>query len=151
MLIIRLTRLTNAQHRFEYIRDDGSGESAELDTRSFLLHDLIHFAVESEARLEESFYGLLAKGLSFADLREASSFSTREELATTERVVGMMTGIAKGKAEVSELLRRSDAQIPSWFDEAFVVRAAERLRRLRGEWNALPFGKTMTLRFPFGA
>ena len=30
-----------------------------METASFLVHDLLHFAVESEARLRGLFYGLL--------------------------------------------------------------------------------------------
>lgn len=53
MLTVRLTRISNTQHRFEYLRAGGGGKSALLETPSLLLHELIHLAVESEAGLSD--------------------------------------------------------------------------------------------------
>ena len=54
-MLIRLTRLTNERHRLEVVRDDGTREARELETRSALPHDLVHYAVETEAGLGASF------------------------------------------------------------------------------------------------
>jgi hypothetical protein len=61
-LRIRLTRLNPTHHRFEAIRATGSVETRVLETRSFLIHDLGYFALESEAALSPSFYGQHAAG-----------------------------------------------------------------------------------------
>jgi len=50
-LVVRLTRVSPTHHRFAFGRADGSGESLELETKSCLFHDLLHFAVETEAQL----------------------------------------------------------------------------------------------------
>ncbi len=60
-LALRFTRVSPTHHRFEYRRPDGSGEAVEMETRSFLFHNLLHYAVESEAGLRGSFYGILGK------------------------------------------------------------------------------------------
>ena len=60
-LIIKFTNVSPTRHRFEMIREDGSREQADLETKTFLFHDLLHFAVESEAFLADSFYGKLLK------------------------------------------------------------------------------------------
>ena len=65
---IRLTRLTNDRHRFEVVRDDGTRDARELETRSALLHDLVHYAVETEDGLKASFYGLLGSGKTYEAL-----------------------------------------------------------------------------------
>ena len=65
-LLVRLTRLSDARHQFEYRRTDGSGEVLEMETRSLLTHDLAHFAVETEAGLGDGFYGRLARAGSYA-------------------------------------------------------------------------------------
>ena len=31
-------------------------------------------------------------------------------------------------------------RLPNWFTESFVDRVRERMRRLMGEWKAVPFG-----------
>ncbi|HEX5051990.1 MAG TPA: hypothetical protein VFZ65_09475, partial [Planctomycetota bacterium] len=67
-LLVRLTRTSPTHHRMEIVRDDGTREQHELETRSCLLHDLVHFAVETEAALGNSFYGRLAHGVAYAAL-----------------------------------------------------------------------------------
>jgi len=67
-MLIRFTRLTNERHRLEFVRDDGTSEARELETRSALLHDLVHYAVETEAGLMASFYGQLAGGKTYESL-----------------------------------------------------------------------------------
>ena len=67
-MLIRLTRLTNDRHRLEFVRDDGTREARELQTRSALLHVLVHYAVETEAGLEASFYGQIAAGKTYESL-----------------------------------------------------------------------------------
>jgi hypothetical protein len=153
-LVVRLTKVSGDQHRFDYVRPDGTGEGLTLATRSFLLHDLLHFAVETEAGLRQSFYGLLAGAGSYAGLAEATAESSGE-VGVTEMVVGAFTGLAKGEvaAEAAvagaigwmEALGRAP---PPWLTTAFACGVAERFRRLMGEWRATPFGGTMTLRFP---
>ena len=61
LLTLRFTRVSPTRHRFEYRRADGTGEAIEMETRSLLTHDLLHYAVESEAHLKGSFYGILGK------------------------------------------------------------------------------------------
>jgi hypothetical protein len=153
MLTISLTRVSNTHHRFAYTRSDATSEVAELDTRSFLFHDLLHFAVETEAFLQDSFYGRLDRGATFADLR-AEPFDTSGELAQTERIVGMLTGFLKDSPEPADFLERAvtmlrdtGADVPPWLTLELLMRVKERLRRLLGEWNALPFHQTMELRF----
>ena len=55
-------------HRLEVFRDDGSCECVELETRSLLLHDLVHYAIEAQAEIRTGFYGLLASGTTLAAL-----------------------------------------------------------------------------------
>jgi hypothetical protein len=150
-LTIRLRRLSPTHHEFAYVREDGSGEAVKLETKSLLLHDLIHFAVETEAGLRQSFYGKLAAGRSLA---EVAGETLAGEAAVTERAVGAMTGALKtgapGERIVAGFLSLGEAlgeAAPDWFTADFVGRVRERMRRLEGEWRATPFGGTMSLTF----
>ena len=67
-LTLRFTRLSDAMHRFEYRRTDGSGETLDLESAGVLFQDLLHFAVETEAGLNGSFYGLVARVGGYAEL-----------------------------------------------------------------------------------
>jgi len=158
MLTVRLTKLSNTLHRFAYVRSDGSGQSLELATRNFLLHDLIHFAVESEGRFNRSFYGLLESGETYESLGDADITDDRHpgapEILMTERIVGAFTSLAKGEATaeqvldgIKNLLDAYEEPMPSWLTIEFADRVAARLRRLQGEWKATPFGADMQLKF----
>jgi hypothetical protein len=52
-LKLRFTRVSPTRHRLEYRREDGTGEAIAMETKSLLVHDLVHFAVESEAGLKD--------------------------------------------------------------------------------------------------
>jgi hypothetical protein len=155
-MLIRLTRLTNDRHRFEIVRDDGTRESHDLETRSALLHDLAHYAVETEAGLENSFYGRLAQGLTYQALTEVPA---APEAMQTEAVVALLQGTFKdGGApktdaaqcarEIAAGFRSLGGQPPVWLTPDFVARARERLRRVQGQWRATPFHHTLELDFP---
>ena len=91
MLTIRLTKLTSERHRIEFVRRDGSRDATELHTRSFLRHDLAHYAIESEAKLRHSFLGLIAAGKAYAEILDEQN----PEAAATERIVLMLTKCVK--------------------------------------------------------
>lgn len=160
---IRLTKLSDLQHRLTVVRGDGTSESADLVSRSFLLHDLIHYAVESTAGLRRSFWGLLASGKTLPELGAAMERPVEgyppelmlSEPATTEAIVGCFTGLAHDRAtpaEAIDIVRRlfaaQERPLPAWLTEIFATTVKEKLRRLKGEWKAVPYGGTMELVFP---
>jgi hypothetical protein len=156
MLSIGFTRISPTQHRFDYTRPDGSGESRIFETRSTLRHDLVHFAYETEAGLTDSFYGLLAKGATFDDLagKGADAFEPGVEIGLTERIVGPLSGVAYGDTEpqaflvgFARYLSSQGEAMPAGLTLDLVRRVTERYRRLHGQWKSTPFGETMTLNF----
>jgi hypothetical protein len=155
LLTLRFTKLSPDRHRFEYRRADGTGEAIEMETRSFLTHDLVHYAVESEAGLRGSFYGILARIGGYEELSVAGGAALGGEIAITERIVGMLQG-ALGEADfdeaafqtqAAEYLALFDGRAPRWFTVGFVAAVRERMRQLLGRWNATAFGETMELEF----
>ena len=154
-ITIQLTQIGPTHHQFLYRRADGTGESLELETKTFLFHDFLHFAVESEAGLSNSFYGLLAQSESYAALSaEGAQSDMRKEIGMTERIVGALTGAIKGDIAPKEVIvglkNMSDAYgdtLPEWITPEFVVKVKERMKKLLGEWNSTPFGQTMELYF----
>jgi hypothetical protein len=154
-LTLRFTRISPTHHSFEYVRPDGTGEAIEMETRSFLFHDLLHYAVEMEAGLRGSFYGILAKVGGYEELSVSGGAALGGEVAITERVVGVLTGTLKGEAldpraflaAYAELSEAYGERPPRWLTADFVVRVAERMRQLQGRWKATPFGQVMELRF----
>jgi hypothetical protein len=154
---ILLSKLTDDRHRLEIVRDDGSRDSASLETRSLLLHDLLHLAVESEAGFANGFWGSLARGKTLADMNDRSGRAMADvaaEMAVIEHVVGGLTQAAKGAAAavvLAGLRRWLDAEgraAPPWLDGPFIERMQERMRMLLGHWRATTHGQTMALRWP---
>jgi hypothetical protein len=159
-MLVRLTRLTNERHRLELVRDDGTREAHELETRSTLLHDLVHYAVETEAGLNASFYGRLASGTAYAAL--VTEPSPDAEALQTELVVVRVQGIAKSDswtdvdpASLAESINAGFRSLgnrpPAWLTGDLIVRVRERLRRVQGQWRATPFHQTLVLEFPLRA
>jgi hypothetical protein len=154
-LVIRLARVSPTHHRLTLGREDGSSESRELETRSCLYHDLLHFALETEAGLRQSFYGLLAAGARYEQLTMAGTVSP--EIVATERIVGGLTGALRHRAPAEDFVAAMQSAfeahgelLPGWCTSELVARVGERMRRLEGEWRALPFGQPMELRFESG-
>ena len=147
-LLVRFTRLNPTHHRFVAIRADGTREVREFETKSLLLHDLVHFAVESEAKLRGGFYGTLAEGADYSTPRAGS------EAMAIESVVGPLQGALKGDVNPETFVTRHremqanmGSQSPDWLTTELTTRVLESLRQLQGQWRATPFGQTMEVRF----
>lgn len=147
-LRIRFTRLSNDRHRFEAVGDDGRVETRDLETRSFLLHDLVHFALETAARRAGGFYGQLSRGAGYDDPAMGG------EGSEIELVVGALQGASKGEVDAAlfvgrmmDHFRAIDRAPPAWLDVRVIDEAMATLRALQGRWRATPFGATMELRF----
>ena len=148
---MRFTRLTPTHHRFEAVSSDGASQRHDMETRSLLTHDFVHFALESEAGLKQSFFGLLAEGRSYDELAMPAS----GEAAQTEGVVGALQSALKGEIDAASFVsgyRTYCAAIgstpPAWLTADVIDRAVARFRALEGLWRATPFGEAMELSFP---
>jgi hypothetical protein len=152
-------KLTDQRHALEIVRDDGQHDRVELETRSCLVHDFLHYAVESRAGLRGGFWGRLAAGRSLAEMNDRTAYAGAPggmdpEMAVIERVVGAMSGIAKGRtaADLIAGFRQSAASAgtpaPPWLTGPVIEDAAERLRRLTGQWRATPHGQAMAIDWP---
>src|SRR5262245_22404560 len=145
-----LTKLSNTRHRFELVRDAGAREAAELETRSLLLHDFIHYAVEASAGVSYGFYGRLAAGASLASLSHPAADSggapapPDAELLQIEGVVGALTRFGKGQLDIEQMLDAYQVieqsglrEKPPWLDAECLARVREQLRQLTGHWKSL--------------
>ena len=134
---IELTRLTPTHHRFTYARPDGTGESIELETRSFLAHDLTHFVVERTLGIELGFFGLLARGHGFAELNDRTQpfGALSPDLARAESLVGPLQSHLTGKQVV----------LPEW---DFVPAVERAWRDVWGRWKATRFHEPLVLPWP---
>ena len=110
---IAFRKLTDERHVLTIVRDDGAREAVECETRSYLTHDLLHYAVESEVGLAGGFWGTLAAGATLArvnDRTQPPPTAAPEELAVIEQIVGALSGTLKGRRAASSRLDRSGGQ-----------------------------------------
>ena len=93
-------KISDERHTLEIVRADGRREEVDCETRSLLVHDLLHLAVESEAKVTVGFWGNLAKGRTLADMNDRTGkamAAEAPEMAVIERLVGSLSGAVKGR------------------------------------------------------
>jgi hypothetical protein len=150
-------KVSDERHVLEIDREDGRREQVECETRSYLTHDLLHYAVETEAALAGGFWGNLAAGRTLREMndRTAGAMSAgAEEMAVIERLVGALSMAVKGRSAtemVAALGMHAEAlgtTNPAWLTEAFVGSVQERMKKLLGHWKATLRGGEMELAWP---
>jgi hypothetical protein len=156
---ILFRKIPGERHELAIARADGRRESTLCETRSTLMHDFIHYAVEGAARIETGFWGRLAAGRSLAEMNERAGLPSpgeAAEMAIVERFVGALSGAAKGvpaaalAAGIARYAAAADDRVPPWLTEAVIVEAQERLRRIVGAWRAAAPGSAIELDWPPG-
>jgi hypothetical protein len=160
---ILLRKISDQQHELTIARDGVHGaqrESVTCETRSMLLHDLVHYAVEAAAGIEGGFWGTLARGRTLAEMNDrtgaALDAAEAAEMAAVEQLAGALHGAAKGMpaadvvAGIHRYAAATDEAVPAWLTESFVAAVQERLRALTGAWRATPHGGTLELTWPPG-
>ena len=156
---ILFRKLSDERHELAISRsasastNTGSWETVECETRSYLTHDLLHYAAEAEAGVQSGFWGRLAAGATLAEMNDRAR-PMDDEMAAIEQIVGALSASVKGRsaAEVVAGMRRFASSLgstmPPWLTEAFVLAVQERMRQLVGRWKATPRGSALDLRWP---
>lgn len=139
------------------VRDDGTETYAPLlESKSYLRHDLMHYCVEKHAGLKHSFYGMVAAGTDFAQLREMEEGQGEGEALMTERIVAMLQSSHHEEAfhsdqtyaRIVDSFMLQDSVPPAYFTESFVSSAVSEFRFLLKRWDALKTGESLRLEFP---
>jgi len=142
-------------------RDDGSTTWQNHPGQRgffFALHDLTHYVVETTLGLDEGFYGLVAAGWEIEDTTgKGSRGPLPHQTLQVEHLVGLLDQERAGAAvwtarDINEqagvYFEQAGRPAPPPIDDASLNRIRERTRDLFGEWNRLPAGGTLKLRFP---
>ena len=146
---VSFTKLSAQEHRFVVIRDDGAREALVLESRSYLIHDWVHFAVEAELPIADGFYGQLAGGKPLARFNDRSQpLAGQGGLALAEALVGPMQSLYHGRLTPEAYLDLARPRLPERVNAGFVERVRERLRRVGGLWRTTRYGRDMVLVWP---
>jgi|SRR5688572_5476020 hypothetical protein len=160
-LKIQLAKRKDGSAVLKCVRADGSetwqkqqGQHAAF----FPLHDLTHFAVESELRIGNAFYGLVAEGWSIEDTEgkgprgalppEALFVENVVGTLDTERAVGSRWTAAEFNENTARHAANQGRGAPRALTDEELVRVRRKRDELFSEWRALPSGDTLDLVFP---
>ncbi len=159
-LVIHLTKRADGDSVLRCTRADGSvtwqrhrGPQAGF----FPLHDVTHYAIESELGFRQGFFGLIADGWDITDTGGKSARGALpEETAAVEHLVASMD-VQRGSrtrwtaAELNEQAATQAAlggrPTPRAITDDELARVRERIAILIGQWTALPAGRTLALEF----
>ena len=136
-------KMSSQRHVVRVERSDGTTESVELDSRSFLRHDLAHFAVELELKLSEGVWGSVARGGSLS-----GTGLDGEDITLAETLSGPMQTMMRTGADVAQIHEVLSRVAPEIGSPDLAERLHTRLRSLRGQWTATAYGGEMELDWP---
>lgn len=159
-LLIQLSKRADGHVVLRCIRADGSATWQRHHGRMagfFPLHDLTHYAVETELGFRRGFYGLIADGWDIADTGERPTRGPLpQEAVAVEHLVGLLdVQRANGSewsadelnAEIAGLAAARQFPCPRAFTGGEWTRVRTRLHELFARWIVLPPGATLELTF----
>lgn len=136
-------KISDEEHAVRVIRKDGSKDSCVLNTRSFLRHDLSHYAVESELPLKRGYWGCVANGAALS----GGEF-TDSDIQLAEKLSAPIQILMRDEAEPEHYLAVLNYACPDKASEELAARIHERARKLTGHWKATAYGEEMEFQWP---
>lgn len=140
---VAFVKLSDQRHLVRVRRADGTSESVELDSRSFLRHDLAHFAVERELELTGGVWGSVAAGGSLTGTGLDGA-----DMWLAETLSGPMQTMMRTGADATGILEALACVAPDVASIDLATRLHDRLRSLAGHWASTPYRGEMTLEWP---
>ena len=158
---IELTRRADGTTTLRCVRADGSvtwqNQRAPRHAAFFALHDLTHYAVETELAFREGFYGLVAAGW---DVDDTTGKGKRGPLPPEALVVEQLVGALDRErasdapwsaSDFNTLLAQTTARerggAPFALTEDDLSRVRAKVAELSARWAALGASETLALHF----
>jgi hypothetical protein len=140
---IAITKISDDRHAVAITRSDGTSEHIELESRSFLRHDLAHFAVEIELPIRKGDWGCVSTGASLTGEHVAG-----REAQFAETLAGPIQTLFRTNAGQEAYAGLLGKVPPPYASDDLAGRVYERVRQLRGHWKATRYGDAMNLVWP---
>ena len=160
-MLIEFTKRADGRTVLRCVRADGSvtwQRNDDQHARFFPLHDLTHYAVETELGLSQGFFGLIAEGW---DIEETTGKTARgplpNEALEVEYIVSAFSaeragGVDATAVEFNELAatfsRAKGMPTARPLSDEDLTRVRSRFDELAAKWRSLPTGATLELVFP---
>jgi hypothetical protein len=159
--IIQFTKRTDGGAVLKCIRADGSETWQRQDDKRaafFPLHDLTHYAVETELGFRRGFYGLIADGWDIEDTtgktargplpNEALEAEYMVSAFSAERAGGAPATAAEFNELAATFARAKGMPQPRPLTDHDLAKVRARFDELAMKWRAVPPGATLELDFP---
>jgi len=160
-VIIQFTKCKDGGALLKCVRDDGTTTWQRQDddhAAFFPLHDLTHYAVETELGFRQGFYGLIAEGW---DIGETTGKSARGPLPNealeveyfaaafgAERAGGAATSADEFNQLAATFAQTRGMPPPGPLADEELAKVRSRFDELAAKWRALSPGDTLELAFP---
>jgi hypothetical protein len=160
VVIIEFAKRKDGNTVLRCVRDDGSASWQRNDDEHagfFAIHDLTHYAVETELGFRRGFYGLIAEGWDIADTtgKTARGALPNETLEveylvsafSAERASGDVTTAQAFNELSATFARAKEMPRPRQLSHEELDRVRVRFNELAAQWRDLPKGDTLRLEF----
>ena len=152
-MLLRLKKGQNGSDTLTFIRPDGS-TTWRHTSPYFIVHDLMHDAVESGLGDRQAVLGLVAGGKDLADFDQGATEWLPEEAIVVEIITGQLQAQLSGSARSDEVGPNIAAACAALGVKAPAL-SEEDLQQIRArhdallrEWRSLPDGAVLELQWP---
>lgn len=160
-VIIEFAKRKDGHTLLRCVRDDGSTtwqRNQNQHARFFPVHDLTHYAVETELGYTQGFFGLVAAGW---NIDETTGKSPRgplpDEAIEVEHLVSSFSAEWNSpepwsgdefNRQAREWAEQRGSRSPPALSDEQLARVRTRMRELFARWRDVPEDETLTLPFP---
>jgi hypothetical protein len=160
-VLIEFTKRADGRTVLRCVRADGSvtwQRNDDENARFFPLHDLTHYAVETELGFARGFFGLIAEGWNIDETtgkagrgalpNEALEVEYIVSAFSAERAGGANTSAAEFNELAATFASAKGMPPPRKLLDEDLARVRSRFDELATEWRSLPPDSTLELAFP---
>lgn len=141
---IQFQKRNAAQHTLSTFLDKKLQEQHTYDTKTYFLHDIVHYCVEKEVGIQNGFWGLLAQGYKIADF--GTGKVPMRELGQTEKIVGPVQSFFSGHMP-ADLFWENMKLVPLALPAGFLDAVVAQVKGIMDQWRYLPVGEVLELEF----
>ncbi|MGI8951627.1 MAG: hypothetical protein ACR2FN_08585 [Chitinophagaceae bacterium] len=149
-------KIREKEHVISCKRKDGSDTWMKTD-EFFVMHDLMHYAVETTLHYKTAFYGMLAQGVSITDFelpKNERTFSLTKEAGFAENIVNVLfielrqQKFPDFNSTITEIYRMNNySEEPPLLTEIQLQNIRAKFHELCAKWNSLKTNETLQLMF----
>jgi len=160
-VLIEFTKRADGRTLLRCVRADGSvtwQRNDDQNARFFPLHDLAHYAVETELGFTQGFFGLIAEGWNIDETtgktargalpNEALEVEYIVSAFSAERAGGAVASAAEFNQLAATFASAKGMPSPRQLSEEDLARVRSRFEELAAKWRSLPSGTKLELVFP---